>query len=389
MFRASRLIWFPLFFCLFSGCIERYYPEGDEFKTGTLVVIAHIDNSGSAQSIYVSRSTSQEFPKKEPVEGCYVEVEDSEGNAFTFEEGVPGEYTGNPDTIFFRVGEEYRLELVTPDGSRYESEFERMFPAPAINDLYWTKEELPTSEPGKMIEGIRFYMDFEIEKDSGRYLRWHLVETYEMHNPPYSSTEVFDTDRRFKPIPPEIDWSTCWITNQLPGIFTMDMGNFQGDSYRAMPLIFVSNEGQRLQYRYSLNVQQFALSASAYWYWDGLKNNVQSNGGLYDTQPSLTPGNICNIDDKNEVVIGYFSVSGVSQKRIFVSDVPDLRIIPEQGFCEPGGLPYSFARLSRSFLPYYIATLEINGSSRRGNVSLECIDCSEHVNSTHEVPDFW
>jgi hypothetical protein len=389
MYRASRLIWLFLLYTLLGGCIERYYPEGDEFKAGTLVVIAQIDNSGGPQTIYVSRSTSQEFPKKEPVAGCYMEVEDAEGASFTFEEGAPGEYTGIPDALFLKDGEEYRLVLVTPDGARYESEFERMYPASAIDTLYWKKEVLPTSEPGKEIEGIRFYMDFEIEKDSSRYVRWHLVETYEMHNPDYSSTEVYDKDRQFKEIPPEIDWSTCWITNQVPDIFTMDLGNLQGDTYREMPLNFVSNVGQRLKYRYSLRVQQFALSTSAYWYWDGLKNNVQSNGGLFDTQPSLTPGNICNVDDENEVVIGYFSVSGVSEKRIFVSDVPDLRIIPVEGFCEPGGLPFSFRRLSSSFLPYYIATLEVDGVNRRGNVSLECIDCSEHVHSTHEVPDFW
>jgi len=389
MYRASWFIWVPLLCCLLGGCIERYYPEGEEFKSGTLVVIAHIDNSGGPQSIYVSRSTSQEFPKKEPVAGCYVEIEDVGGASFALEEGDPGEYTGIPDDLFLKEGEEYRLLLVTPDGARYESEFERMFPAPAIDALYWKKEELPTSDPGKILEGIRFFLDFEIEKDSGRYLRWHQVETYEMRNPPYSDTEVYDTDRRFKPIPQEIDWSTCWITNQVPEIFTMDLGNVEGDTYREMPLSFVSNEGQRLKYRYSLMVRQYALSTAAYWYWDGLKNNVQSNGGLFDSQPSLTPGNICNVNDENEIVIGYFSVSGVSEKRIFVSDVPDLNIIPENGFCEPGGLPYSFSRLARAFLPYYIATLEIDGSNRRGNVELECIDCSEHINSTHVVPDFW
>lgn len=389
MYRASRYIWFPLLCCLLSACIERYYPEGDEFKTGTLVVIAHIDNSGGTQSIYVSRSTSQEFPKKEPVEGCYVEIEDVEGRSFLLEEGLPGEYTGIPEDGFLNLGEEYRLALVTPDGAMYESEFERMYPPPAIEALYWKKEGLPTSDPGKALDGIRFYIDFEIEKDSGRYLRWHLVETYEMHNPPYSATEVYDVDRQFKDIPPELDHSTCWITNQVPDIFTMDLGNVEGDSYREMPLSFVSNEGQRLEYRYSLKVQQFSLSPSAYWYWDGLKNNVQSNGGLFDSQPSLTPGNICNVDDEDEIIIGYFSVSGVSEQRIFVSDVPDLNIIPEEGFCEPGGLPFSFRRLSSAFLPYYIATLEVNGSNRRGNVYLECIDCSEHTNSTNELPDFW
>ena len=96
MHRASWFIWFPLLCCLLGSCIERYYPEGDEFRTGTLVVIAHVDNSGGTQSIFVSRSTSQEFPKKEPVTGCYVEIEDAEGNSLLFDEADPGEYSGLP-----------------------------------------------------------------------------------------------------------------------------------------------------------------------------------------------------------------------------------------------------------------------------------------------------
>lgn len=62
---------FAIFFLLFliTACIERYYPEGEEFRSGTLVVIAHLDNSGSTQSICISRSTDLELPTKYPVSG--------------------------------------------------------------------------------------------------------------------------------------------------------------------------------------------------------------------------------------------------------------------------------------------------------------------------------
>jgi len=44
------------------------------------------------------------------------------------------------------------------------------------------------------MDGIRFYMDYEIKKDSGRYLRWQLEETYEFHNPVYESMEIYDRE---------------------------------------------------------------------------------------------------------------------------------------------------------------------------------------------------
>lgn len=392
-FRPVSLVFLWLFFL--KGCIERYYPEGDEFRSGTLVVIAHLNNSDSLQSIYISRSTDLELPTRYPVSGCFVEVEQLGGSSLAFLEEEKGTYVAGPPGPFLRAGSDYKLRIVTPGAVQYESEIESMYPAPAIDSVYWIREEQATSGPGYSMDGVRFYMDFQMEKDSGRYLRWELEETYEFHNPDYESMQVFDRQdsypyrRVFMPIPPESIWNTCWVTNQLPTLFTKDLGALEGDVYRKMPLNFVTNQSQRLQYRYSLLVRQFALTTSAYWYWEGLKNNLQSDGGIYDSQPSLTPGNIYNVDDEQENVIGYFSVSGVSEKRIFVSDVPGMPIVEDPTFCVPGPLPYSFSRLSTAFLPFYLATLIVNGESNYGSVQKHCIDCRENKNSVHIRPEFW
>ncbi len=106
----------------------------------------------------------------------------------------------------------------------------------------------------------------------------------------------------------------------------MDLSNVEGDLYKKAPLNFVSSETRRLHYRYSLLVRQMALSKKAFWYWDELAKNLQSKGNLFDTQPSLTPSNICNVNDEDELVIGYFSISGATEKRIFVEDIPDLEV---------------------------------------------------------------
>jgi hypothetical protein len=322
--------------------------------------------------------------------GCIEEVEDVEGATWELDEEEAGAYRGKAPDLFLNHGEEYRLLLMTPDGNSYVSEYETLYPAPAIDSLYWQREDLPSEVAGKFTEGIRFFLDFEINKELSPYLRWEVDESYEMHNPDYESTEMYDTDRQFKPIPPETENPVCWINEQVPEIFTMDLGKVEGESYRAMPLNFISNTTQRLQYRYSLLLRQYAISPAAFWYWDGLKNNLQSNGGLFDSQPSLTPGNIFNSEKDDEVVIGYFSVSGVREKRIFVSEVPGLAIIPDPTFCAPGGLPKNFWRLTRAFLPYYIATLVTGESqSTRGNVNKSCIDCREYPNSTNIPPEFW
>jgi hypothetical protein len=376
----------PLFF---TGCIDRYYPDEEEVKLGSLVVAAHLTDLPELQSIALSRSTTLEFPKVDPVMDCYVEVEREDGSHLTFPETEDGIYAVDPDPGFLAPGGAYRLRIITPSGRQYESAYEVLHPAAGIDSVYWVREDHATQDPEVVEKGIRFQIDFEIEKDSSRYLRWQLIETFEMHNPDYEDTQVYDVDRQMKEIQDSIARRICWVTLEVPEIFTLDLGGLEGDSYRAKPLNFVSDEPQRLHHRYSMLVRQFSLGENAFWYWDELGKNLQSKGGLFDTQPSITPSNICNVDDIEEVVIGFFSISGVTEKRILVEEVPGLTLKEDPGFCEPGQLPYSFRRLSSALLPYYIGTMNVDGTMRTGGISRQCIDCREYRGSSDLKPGYW
>ena len=374
---------------LAGGCIERYFPDDEEVRAGTLVVSAHLTAGPGFQTIVLSRSTTLEFPSFDAETGCHVQVEQEDGDAIVFEETVPGTYEGYLEPADLVTGHAYRLQIITAGGKRYESSFETLHPGVGIDSVYFRNEFRPTTDPALTEEGIRFYLDFEINRDSARYLRWQLIETWEMHNPDYTTTRVYDTDRRNKPIPDSMTNRICWITMEVPEIFTRDLGAVSGNRYRALPLNYVSTETQRLHHRYSLLVRQYSLGEDAFWYWDELGKNIQSKGTLFDTQPSLTPSNICNVDDEEELVIGYFSISGVTERRILVEEVPGLTLKEDPGFCEPGALPYSFGRLSPALLPYFMASKTVNGAEVMGGIPRRCIDCREYKGSTNVPPEYW
>jgi hypothetical protein len=257
-----------------------------------------------------------------------------------------------------------------------------------VEDLYYAREDQPTSDPEVTREGVQFYMDFEIEKDSGRYLRWQLVETYEIHNPEHQAW-IYDVDRVTREVPDSSTWRTCWLTHELPEIYTMDLGNVEGISYQGFPLNFVSTETRRLHYRYSLLVRQMAMSKAAYFYWDELGKNIQSQGNLFDKQAALTPGNICNLENDEELVIGYFSISGVREARVFVAEVPGLKIYKDPYYCAPGAPPKFLSRMPDQYLPVYMAVGYIKGERWSGEVHKYCVDCRAYKGSTHIKPDFW
>jgi len=374
---------------LLSSCIERYYPEEEDLQPGTLVVAAHLNSVPGVQSLQISRSVTLTNTGYTPVSGCYVELERADGLTREFPETEQGEYSCDLDQDFLQTSMEYRLNFISGEGKQYQSEFELMHPAPEIDSLRFQKEVWRTENVRVSNEGIRFYVDFEIEKDSGRYLRWDLEETYELINPDYP-TRMYGTNRRWSSLLYGDKILHCWITRHVPGIYTKDMELVGGAIYYKMPLSYVSgSETRRLYEKYSLLVTQLSLSEQAFWYWSELSKNTQSGSELFSSQPALTASNICNVDDGSEIVIGYFSMAGASQKRIFVVDPPEVDIFFDPYICAPGVFPKFLWNYPQDKLPLYVARANIRGVAENGKVKDECVFCNLYKGSSDQKPDFW
>lgn len=374
--------------CCIYGCIEQYYPDDEELKTGTLVIIAHLNGKPGIQSIQISRSSTISYPTFDPVTDCYVEVFREDDASVVFNESQPGYYECEVEAEFLESGKNYQLVVITPEGKRYESAYEHLHNAVAIDSVYWAREVQGTADPDQVLDGVRFYVDFNIDKAACSYLRWELEETYQIHNPEYTSF-VFGKDRRYMQLPDSSSWRTCWITLGIPRFFTLDLNHIEGRTYREMPLIYVSGESRRLHIRYSLLIRQFSISESAFIYWDELRKNLQSMGGMFDKQPALTPGNICNVDRQEEVILGYFSISGVSEKRVFVDRIPEMNLKPDPAYCYPGDYPPGLFMFPTTYLPVYLSRVYEEEIEILGEVNKYCVDCRAYKGSTHLKPDYW
>ncbi len=76
----------------------------------------------------------------------------------------------------------------------------------------------------------------------------------------------------------------------------------------------------RLTKKYSILVKQYSVSEEEYGYSEKLQNVIQHVGSLYDLTPASIPSNIGCIENPGEKVLGYFSVSAVNTKRIFINN---------------------------------------------------------------------
>jgi hypothetical protein len=387
--RVTRGLDNILILLLLSGCVERYYPESDEIYTGTLVINASLTNLTGKQTFQISRSDGLLYPEFIPETSCMVEVENQSGDRLSFPESEPGYYSADVPDGFMRFGDQYMLRVVTSDGKIYQSDYSRLNRPTAIDKIYYELESLPTSDPDQYIDGIQFYIDFQIDTDSSYFMRWELLETYEFHNPNYEGF-IYSFDRVLRPLPDSMSDRQCWITGHVNAIYTLDAANMDRKSYTYMPLHFVTNETQRLSYGYSLLVRQHAMDAPAFRYWDELKKNSQGQSGLYDRLPSITPSNIYNLDDPEERILGFFGVSGVTEKRFFVKEVEGLKKYDVM-FCLPQSELPRFRFLMTADLPVYCSRAydPLTGAAMFGETILDCLDCRVRNGSAADPPDFW
>ena len=115
---------------------------------------------------------------------------------------------------------------------------------------------------------------------------------------------------------------TCWRTRKRKEIITATTENLSEPKMFKMPLQFISTATKELSVKYSLLVKQYTLSADSYDYWNQLVKVEDDVNWLNATQPYPVLGNVKNMEDDNEIVLGYFMVAGIDEKRIFVDFKP-------------------------------------------------------------------
>ena len=379
----------PVLVCCFTACVERYYPEEDELKIGTLVINAHLTDQPGYQVIEISRSVTLLFPSADPVSGSFAEVIREDGEFREFSEDKPGFYGCQLEESFLQKGMSYMVHVITPDGKEYESDFDKLRPVPVIDSIYYEVETASYETESDSTDGVRFFIDFTFNDEAYEYIRWEVTETYEFHNPDMEAF-IWDKDFNYYQLPDTSNYRICYITNKLSEIHSMALGNLDFGIYIKKPFAFVPNiqQVQKLKHKYSVLIKQYSMSEEAFHYWNELKKTSQEQGFLFDRQPALLKSNIHNVNDDEETVLGFFSMAGVVERRAFAEKPEGLDLSLYEWYCfpvikGPGGW------VTREDLPKYYGRAWRDGVSVRAEVNKHCVDCRAYKNSTHIPPDFW
>lgn len=196
---------------------------------------------------------------------------------------APGEYLTDSAELVGMVGMSYRLAIEV-NGKTIVSDTKEMRPSPPIDTLTYTFVEnvfVPETfsfTSGFLVTG--FVTDSSTRND---YYRWKVSE----NGVSYSRAQdlILITDRFF---------------------------NGQRFGFEVSGILF--QEGD------TVTIEQYSIDQSAFEYLRNLNTQAIGLGKSTSTPPSTVRGNLRNLADDSEVILGFFGVSSVSQQGVVIQD---------------------------------------------------------------------
>lgn len=106
----------------------------------------------------------------------------------------------------------------------------------------------------------------------------------------------------------------CWKRDVFRDVAVASPADLGVDHFSDYTIYTTDNRNdRRFGLVHSLELTQVRISREAYNYWTSMRNNTSDVGGLFSPQPSDVRGNIRNMDDSTEYVVGYVSASTTSK----------------------------------------------------------------------------
>lgn len=282
----------------------------------------------------------------DPISGVTAMIVDSDGNEYVYNEREDASY----ELKSFKAlrGKSYYLDVVLPDGRHYQSIPAELRSSSLIDSItYEIREESFRNSLGEFENQTNIYTKIATDISQAEeppFLRWRVWGEYQL-------LEAFPgaLNPRYCYIPVNLDLNEVRILNGSEirdGIlFEQEIAKVEYDFRFALQFCF--------------HISQYSISEEEFTYWKNIKEVTDIDGGLFDPPPGTIIGNIRNVDDPDDVPVGYFSVSSVFFKRAFINREETDYFIRDK--C--GGF--------RRFTPF------------------GCDDCTQINNSSLIRPDYW
>ena len=350
------------FAVLLVACVDLYDPKLSSDKL-RLVVEAQLTTKNEFQYVYLTydapyNSEGNNF--KNLVVRAKVKIIDDEGKIFEFYDEIePNNQIKTREGYNYRsvnkfkavLGRKYKLVVEILDGRKYESSFESPVPVSKIDNVTTTFRELPP--PSKIKGQFMVYIDAQDTPSEKNFYKW---DTYQIRQINYCREWFIygqggDLTQSFVDKCCEPCFEKVYLEDQY------ELGNDRLINGNKINKQYVATVPFDNTTPYYMVINQYSLTEDAYKFWNAVKEQAKNSGGLFDATPKSIRGNIKNISDASEEVLGIF----------YVSDVHEYQINIDRNLTNPKPITVE---------PYSLGWTKTN----------QCFPCQESFNRTKTRP---
>jgi len=333
----------PVFLLMFFvSCIDPINIDIDS-DLGILIVEGAITTGRGPHKIRLSQSARYGNNVFEgsvlPVTNASVIIRDSDGNNFLLTEEdfrfvafrppawpnadgqetyLTGVYATTND--FSAVaGETYTLLITTREGIEYISLPEKVIPATDIQGLSAEFSKVPIGS-NEYKTGVDVYATFQDPLEEQNFYMWKNSGTYKITAFPALHV-IIPTFPPGPAIPdPKDCCRNCWVneSSAARSLLILSDKNINGNKTTIFTA-FIQDDSIRFTDKYLVRIELHTLNREAFQYFSLLKNQLSINGDIFDPPPATLRGNMINMTNPDENVLGYFRVSSVSIDSMFLT----------------------------------------------------------------------
>ena len=212
---------------------------------------------------------------------------------------------------------EYRLVIENSKGT-YASSWSRAMSPGVIDGLSYRINNAGTH--------LDILVSTHGDRTEDAYFRWTATENWEYHSDALSLYKVeregLFPDYVYSLVPFDNDENIyyCWSSGTRSEIMTASTADLTEDRLVDHLLFSVPKTDDRLSILYAVSVQQTRISGEAYRYWETMRKGSSDVGGLFSPEPTEFRGNVVNLDNPKELVLGYVDVESVVNDTLFVDN---------------------------------------------------------------------
>jgi hypothetical protein len=311
-------------------CINPYTPDLRSYRP-LLVVEGLITNENRSHMIKLSYSKQKNDSVIQRITDAKVILTDDEGNVSYLLNCGNGAYKTDSLAFTGSIGSAYQLHIEMPDGRKYTSALCTMLPVPNIDSVYFAEDEQLVNNQTLLKKGVSVYLKSKPLSSDKYYLRWDYEDTWKFQVPdPVRYTYL--NSNQILPIPADKVKEFCWKSGLPTEIHVQEKRGGNLSRVIKEPIKFIiPDESDRLSVRYSILVKQYSISESEYNFWTSLEKMDEIAGDIFSPLPYEIISNIKNDNDPDEKVLGYFQVSAITEKRIFI-DYSNIAIYGLRGY---------------------------------------------------------